>query len=388
MSVNGDQLGVCFEQEEYDVRLYNVRTIMEEKNIDLLMLREPVNIFYLTGYNTIGFSNYQILFVPLEGDLTLLVRLLEVPIAYTTSWIKDIKAWEDHENPFDVTKNIMSEKGWLNKRLAFEKSSEYFSVKNYEMLKDALGVELVDGSGIVEELRKIKSPAEIEYIRKAARFTEIAMRAGMENLAAGKTENQVVAKIYEAMISAGSEYCSSSPIMTGGWKSGVAHTTFHRLELKEGDAVLFELGAVYNRYTAALMRSAVIGKADPEIKIMNDICAEAVQAAIDAIKPGATSGEVDQACRGVIEKAGFYEYFRKRTGYSIGASYPPTWGEGFIIDLKKDDNRVLEPGMVFHMPPALRKLKKYGVGVSETVLVTKTSCEVLTNFPRDLYIAR
>lgn len=143
----------------------------------------------------------------------------------------------------------------------------------------------------------IKSPAEIEYIRKSTRFTE----AGMKSLAEGKTENEIAAKVFEAMIAAGSEFPSTAPIITGGWKSGIPHTTFHRLVLREGDAILFEIGGVYNRYTAALMRSAVIGKGDPEINLMNDICSEAVQAAIDIIKPGVTSGEVDEACRGLLK---------------------------------------------------------------------------------------
>ncbi|MBA7640227.1 Ectoine hydrolase [subsurface metagenome] len=158
--------------------------------------------------------------------------------------------------------------------------------------------------------------------------------------------------------------------------------------MKEGDAILFELGGVYNRYTGALMRSAVLGKANDKIKRMNEVCAEGLQAAIDSIRPGVTSGEVDEACRKVIEKAGFFENYKKRTGYSIGCSYPPDWGEGQIIDLKKDDPRVLEPGMVFHIPPALRVLNEYGVGVSETVVVTDHGCEVITNFDRKLFVAK
>jgi len=390
MSNLGEQLGIPFDQEEYDRRLSRVRSIMEGRNrdIELLMVREPINIFYMTGYNTIGISNYEILFIPLEGEVSLLVRLLEKPIAFTTSLVKDVGVWEDHEDPFVVTKKFMNDHDWLNKRVGFDKASKFLSARDFQILSDTLGIDLIDGSGIVEEMRKIKSPAEIEFIRKAARFTEIGMKAGMENLVEDKTENEVIAKVFEAMVAAGSEYPSSSPIMTGGWKSGIPHTTFHRLKLKKGDVVLFEIGGVYNRYVGALMRSAVIGEPNDEVKRMNDICAEAVQAAIDKIKPDVTSGEVDEACRGVIERAGYYENFRKRTGYSIGCSYPPSWNEGHIIDLKKDDPRILKAGMVFHMPPALRVEKKYGVGVSETVLVTNTGCEVLTNFDRSLYIAK
>lgn len=381
---------VPFQHEEYNQRLYKVRSIMKKNNIEVLLLRDNINIFYMTGHDTVGIANYTILAIPLEGEISLLVRYLEKTGVLLTSWLNDenVKTWEDHENPFLFTKNLLSERGWLDKKVAFEKSCRNFSTRDFENLEHTLGLKLSDGSGVIEEVRKIKSNAEIEYIRKAARFSEIGMKAGMENLSAGKTENEVMAKVYEAMINAGSEYPSLCPILSGGQKSGVPHSNFRRLVLKEGDAVLFEFGGVYNRYTGALMRSAVIGEANSEIKRMNDVCAEGLQAAIDTIKPGVTSGEVDAACRKVIEEASLLENYKKRTGYSIGSSYPPDWGEGHIIDLKKDDPRVLEPGMVFHIPPALRVLNEYGVGVSETVVVAEHGCEVITNFDRELFVAK
>ncbi len=96
---------------------------------------------------------------------------------------------------------------------------------------------------------------------------------------------------------------------------------------------------------------------------------------------------MDAACRGPIERAGFEPNFRKRTGYSVGVGYAPSWGEGHIVSLRRDDPTPLEPGMVFHMPPALRVPRRYGLGFSETVLVTETGCEVLTAFPRRLHVA-
>ena len=120
---------------------------------------------------------------------------------------------------------------------------------------------------------------------------------------------------------------------------------------------------------------------------MADVIIAALEAAIGAIRPGVTSGSVDAACREPIERAGFEPNFRKRTGYSVGIGYSPSWGEGHIVSLRRDDPTRLEPGMVFHMPPALRVPGQYGLGFSETVLVTPTGCEVLTNHPRRLHVA-
>jgi len=119
---------------------------------------------------------------------------------------------------------------------------------------------------------------------------------------------------------------------------------------------------------------------------MAGVVIAALNAAIGAIRPGVTSASVDEACRRPIEAAGYEPYFRKRTGYSVGSAYAPSWGEGHIISLRKDDPTLLEPGMVFHMPPALRMPHRYGVGFSETVVVTESGCEVLTRYPRELCV--
>jgi Xaa-Pro dipeptidase len=132
------------------------------------------------------------------------------------------------------------------------------------------------------------------------------------------------------------------------------------------------------------MRTVAGGAVDPEFVRWSEVTVEALDAAIDAIKPGVTSGDVDRASRGVFERAGLADVFRKRTGYAMGIAFAPDWGEGHIFALKSGDERELRAGMVFHMPPALRRYGAGGVGFSETVLVTKSGCEVLTRGPRRL----
>lgn len=155
---------------------------------------------------------------------------------------------------------------------------------------------------------------------------------------------------------------------------------------RRGDTQLLEVSGTIQRYSGALVRASTVGPPSDLVRRLADVCIEALNRAIGTIKPGVTCGEVDLACRGTIERAGFYNYFRKRTGYSLGIAFAPDWGEGHIVSLKKDDPTPLEPGMVFHMPPALRVPAQCGVGFSETVLVTASGCEVLTDFPRELVI--
>jgi Xaa-Pro dipeptidase len=143
---------------------------------------------------------------------------------------------------------------------------------------------------------------------------------------------------------------------------------------------------VYGRYVGPLMRSASLGEPSQKVRRMADLCIEGLNRAIAAVRPGVTAGSVDDACRGLMEESGVYESFRKRTGYSVGLAFPPNWNEGHIVSLRKNDPTVLAPGMVFHIPPALRDYGVSCVGFSETVVVTETGCEVLTNFPRELVV--
>lgn len=385
--MTGNQFGVPFEKEEYQARLNNVRKKMEEKSMELLMVRDPANIHYLTGYNTLGLSNFVLLLVSINCEPILFARQLECFLAYKTTNLHEIYPWQDHENPFLILKDILSQRQISTQHVGIEKTCRYFTVADYTRLSRILNDNTLDGSGIVESCRMIKSPSEIEYIRQAGVFSAIGMRAGMDAVKEGATENEVAGAVYNAMVSSGSEMPSGGPIVTGGWKSGIPHSNFFRLMLQQGDAILFEHGGVYNRYCAPLMRTAVIGpKFNPEIKKMYEVCKEALQAAINIIRPGVTSAEVDAACSQVIEQAGYYEYYKKRAGYSVGVGFQPSWMEAHIFDLKKGDTRELKAGMVFHIPPALRKYGEFGVGISETVAVTDSGCEVLTNYSNELNI--
>ena len=328
----GEQFGQTFPKEEFERRLSVVRRGMEEKGLDALLQFSPANLFYLTGYNTAGFNNWQCLVVPLTGDPVLVLRLLERPIALATAWSELIETYQDHEDPEAAVARTLSDLGLSNASLGAEQTSPFLTVGSYNKLDGLVGGRLVDGTGIVESVRLIKSQLELNYFRRAARCTEAGMKAAIEAIEVGKTENDVAAESYRAMTSTGGEFFCNSPIVTAGPKSGIAHTTYHRRKLERGDPVAIEIGATWNRYTSPLFRTAAVGEASPELQRMHDACKEAMEAAIEAIRPGARSRDVQEACQKVIDARGFEPHFRKRVGYGLGVGYPPTWGEGHIID--------------------------------------------------------
>ena len=317
----GEQFGQTFPKEEFERRLSAVRRGMEEKGLDALLQFSPANLFYLTGYNTAGFNNWQCLVVPLTGDPVLVLRLLERPIALATAWSKSVETYQDHEDPEAAVARTLSDLGLSNASLGAEQTNPFLTVGSYNKLDGLVGGRLVDGTGIVESVRLIKSELELNYFRRAARCTEAGMKAAIEAIEVGKTENDVAAESYRAMTATGGEFFCNSPIVTAGPKSGIAHTTYHRRKLERGDPVAIEIGATWNRYTSPLFRTAAVGEASPELQRMHDACKEAMEAAIEAIRPGARSRDVQEACQKVIDARGFEPHFRKRVGVR-------GWGSG------------------------------------------------------------
>jgi Xaa-Pro dipeptidase len=374
-----------FSPDEYQRRLEGTRRGMAARGVDLLLVTTPENVTYLTGYETIGYSSFLCLVVPADHDPALIVRDMELEIARSTTWLHDFATVADTEDPIARTRTVVSERARHAGGAGLEQSTPFLTPNTWLRLRgEALAARPVtDCSGLVEELRRVKSPAEIGYIRRASELAGSGMAAATAAATEGATENQVASAAFAAMVNGGSDFMAADPIVTSGPRARVAHTTFANRRLVDGDEVLVELGACQRRYFGALMRTLVVNRPDQTCRRLEAVVREALEKAIAAIRPGATCGEVDAACRDTIEAAGFGHGFRKRTGYSIGVAYAPDWGEGHIASLQPGDGTVLEPGMVFHLPPAIR-LPDRCVGLSETVLVTDTGHEVLTSFPREL----
>jgi Xaa-Pro dipeptidase len=376
-----------FPVEEYQGRVAAVQNELEEAGADALLVHQTHNIFYLTGYHAGGSPNYQFLLVPKKGDPILLVRELEKKLVDYYSWMTNIFSWEDTEEPIGVTKKVIEKAGLGDAGVGYEGTSNWITPRRVALFKEKmLEVRWMDLGGTVENHRLIKSPREIEYMRQATRYTEEGIRCAYEAIREGVTENDVAAACEAGMIRAGSEPLVSSPIINSGFRSSVAHTSFRRRKLEKGDTLIIEISGVYNRYTGPLFRSAVIGSPPEKLRELYDSLVEGLESAIAKIRPGVTSGDVDEACTGLLRKKGFYDYFKKRLGYSVGIGFPPGWGEGAIMDIKHNDPRELKAGMVFHLPPAMRVGDEWGFGVSETVVVTEKGGEPLSNCPRELAV--
>jgi Xaa-Pro dipeptidase len=374
-----------FPRAEFDRRVTAARRKLAERGIDVFIVTSPENIFYLTGQQTPGYYTFQAMLLPVEGEPHFVIRQLEFNNLAANSFLAHVHPYPDGTDSATFTVDLIRDLGWESKHIAIDERGWFLPIAIYKALASRLGA-LLDGAGLIEQLRAVKSPMEIAAIRKAARYVDAGMRAGLSAIKVGASENDVVAAMMSGAITAGSEYLGMEPLMSSGPRSGVPHGTWRRRRMEKGDPVFYEMAACHDRYHAALMRSAWVGTPPDEAERMMDICLEALDAALSKLKPGNSCEDVHRACQIVIDRRGYTEAFRKRTGYSIGISFAPDWGEWQVLSLYEGVKTVLQPGMVFHIPPALRLYGKFTVGVSETALVTETGYEQFGTFPRELAI--
>jgi Xaa-Pro dipeptidase len=374
----------AFPREELARRQAALRERMAARGIDLYLTSGPENVFYLSGQQTPGYYTFQCLAVPRTGEPFHVLRGLEAMNARANTYLDDISGYPDDADPAAAVAEALRARGFAGQRVAIDRNAWYLTVNLHERLTQKLGQPLLDGSGLVEELRRVKSPAELAQMEAASRANDAGMRAGLAAVRAGASENDVAAAIMQASIAAGGEYVGMEPFVTSGPRSGIPHTTWRRRRLEAGDVVVLETAACWNRYHAALYRTAALGRVPDLARDHFRVCQEGLAAALAELRPGRTCADVHRAVQAVIDRAGYTAGYRKRTGYSLGIAFAPDWGEGNILSLYRGVDVPLQPGMVFHVPITLREYARWTVAVSETVVVTDGAARTLSAVPRDL----
>lgn len=387
---------LTFSKSEHKERLNKTKESMTRQGIDVLLVTDPANMNYLTGFDAWSFYVHQLLIVIADETEPIWIgRGIDASAAEITTWLNKeniIPYTDDYvqsivKHPMDFVADILVKKGKDKHVIAAEFDAYYFTAKNYiQLTKNLPNASFVDGTSLVNWIRIVKSDAEIELIKKAAKIATETMNKGIDQIQAGVRECDVVAEIMHQQISGtdtfGGDYTSIVPLLPSGEKTSACHLTWTDERYEEGEPVILELAGCHKRYHSPLARTVSIGKPTPKLTELADVAVEGIEAALDIIKPGVTCEEVELAWRQSIEKRGYEK--ESRIGYATGLNYPPDWGE-HTASLRPGDKTVLEPNMVFHMIPGLW-FDTYGMEISETFLVTETGVEVLANVERKLFI--
>lgn len=378
---------LVFPLTEYERRLTDLRLRMTERGVDVMLSTTPENICYLTGFDSPGHYWFQALIVPLEGEPVTVSRLLEARGIDALTWIEHNHTYADSDDIMKRVRDSLAEFGLHRSRVGYEKDCWFFTALQQEQLfAHCPDATFIDCSGIIEAGRLIKSDHEIRLMEEAARTAEAGMRAGINTVQAGVTEDDVAAEVSHALIKAGSHWPAIVPFVAAGERGAIGHATWAGRPVQHGDSVFLEVGGCKHRYHAALLRTVIVGEADDEIIKANDVVQQAFELALQCIKPGVAAGAVDKVAREFIAESDFGGTQASRSAYSIGVAVPPDWGEGHILSMKPGEERELQANMTFHLLPFVQIPGKAGFGCSETIRVTDTGCERITRFPRKLLV--
>jgi len=376
----------AFAKSEYDARLVRLRAAMRDAGIDVILLHSLPDICWLTGYQTPLSDWYSCAIVPLEGEVVLQVCDHELAAMHTYVDTFLPVSWEDMDAAVVQLASHLRAIGGAAARIGVQGKRPGLLAFTERALRDALpGARLVDIGNLVLRLRAVKSEAEIACLREAARLSALGMRAALACIREGVSENDVTAAAMHEIVVNGGEYFSIDPIVRSGPRSGVTHATAKRRIVSAGDSILMEIGGVYQRYCAPLLRTAVIGKPSGRLRHLADVSLSAMELLFANLSAGRTAGDVASAAMKAL--AGLDPEVRMRGyfGYAVGIGFPPSWVER-SVEIAEGRDDVLEAGMTFHLHRVLRVPGVVGVGFSETAVVTATGYELLTNHPRELAV--
>jgi Xaa-Pro dipeptidase len=379
----GDQETV-FAPEEFGARLGAVHRAMAEAGLDGCVLAKPESIFYLTGLDHQGFFAPHLLIVTAAGEMTLIARAMERVTVEDQVTDARFVGYADNEDAARIAAGALREQGLGAARIGIEKHSLFFPPRVYEaLLRDTPNAIWLDASPLVDELRLVKSPTELAYTREAAAVTDAMLQAAIHVAAAGVDEREVAAEAHRAMILAGGGTPGFGPFIRPTPRLGQEHTTWRARRLVDGEALFLEMAGCVHRYHAPAGRFVFIGRRPPGTLEIEEVCVDAFDRVVDAIRPGVTAAEVYRAWQGRVDAAGLGHYRRHHCGYVVGLGFPPSWtGGSTVVGLRHDSDMVLRPGMVFHLLSWLMGTGRGDYFLSNTAVLTDQGCQILTATPR------
>ena len=345
--------------------------LLPEADVDLLLVTNLVNIRYLTGYTG---SNGLVLVGPRTRTFITDFRYVE-------------QAAEEVHPSFErrrATRDLVEALGEAIPadavRLGFE--AAHTTVREHARLAELLpGVELVGLTGIVERLRAVKEPEEIEDIRAAAVLADTAFERLLHDGLIGRTEREVAIALEHDMLLRGAEGPSFKTIVATGPRAALPHARPREVEIRRGDLVVIDWGAELDGYCSDCTRTVAAGEPGESAREIYELVLEAQQAGLDAVRSGAGGREVDQIARTVIEDGGYGEQFGHGLGHGVGLEIH----EGPRLSQRTDD--VLRAGNVVTVEPGIYLPGRFGVRIEDLVVATEDGCEVITSVSKRLIVA-
>ena len=384
-----------FTREEYADRLARTRRVMESFGIDTLVVSDPSNMAWLTGYDGWSFYVHQGVVVPPDGDPVWWGRSQDVQGALRTVYMgedrilgyPDIYVQSVERHPMQVLAAQLTERSWGKGTIGVEMDNYWFSAAAFATLQRELpNAHFVDATALVNWQRAVKSPQELDYMRIAGRIVSAMHRYIVETVEPGLRKCDLVAGITgvgtRGVDGFGGDYPAIVPLIPSGSDAAAPHLTWDDKPFKAGEGTFFEVAGCYKRYHCPLSRTVFLGQPTRTFLDAEKAILEGMDAGLEKARAGNVCEDIANAFFAVLKRYGIVK--DNRTGYPIGLSYPPDWGER-TMSLRPGDRTELRPGMTFHFMTGLW-MEDWGCEITESIAITESAPELLADVPRQLFV--
>ncbi|MBJ3762442.1 M24 family metallopeptidase [Maribius pontilimi] len=384
----------AFDDAEYQRRLSLLRRSMDAEGIELLLLTNPSNMAWITGYDGWSFYVHQGVIVTHDADPLWWGRHMDGFGAHRTVWMDNdrVLTYSDDwvqstdRHPMQHLAALLADRGFAAARIGVEMDNFYFTARAMDSLRASMAQAVfVDATSLCNWQRTVKSDTELDFMRKAAAISTKMIEGLMDRVEVGLPKNELVADIYRDAIrgvdGAWGDYPAIVPLLPSGPDAAAAHLTWDGRPFRADEATFFEISGCYRRYHAPLCRTVYLGDPPSEMRHAETAVLKGIDAGLAAAIPGNRACDIAIALKGALAEAGIDR--QGRVGYAVGLSYPPDWGE-HTVSLRESDTTELRPGMTFHFMPALW-MQDWGLELTETIVIAESGpAEPLANYPRRL----
>lgn len=347
-------MALHFERQEFSDRLEKLKTRMAEKKLDCMLLFAQESMYWLTGYDTFGYCFFQCLIVKADGEMILLTRSADLRQAQHTSVIDNIVVWADRGGA-DPTKDLLdllSDMDLVGANIGVEYGATGLTAKNGKAVDARLlsFAALHDETDLVNQLRVIKSTAELEHTRKAGELADAALDSAIAETRGGAFEGDILAGMHSAIFSMGGDYPGNEFIIGSDVDALLCRYKSGRRHLSQNDQMTLEWAGSWAHYHAAMMRTLIIGEATKRHEELFEAAKAALLAVRDAMVVGQPFSDMFDAHARVLDEAGLARHRLNACGYSLGAVFTPCWMDDPMIyagnDTLVEENMVLFTHMI------------------------------------------
>ena len=386
-----------FSISEYNSRATKVRASMKQQGLDGLLIGNPNNINWLTGYDAWSFYTPQMMLIDLnDNGIYWFGREMDAGAAKFTTYLTDHQVIAYPEefvqrsdlHPSSYISSWMEKSGYKQCTIGIEADSYFTSPRAFNELKLKLKtVNWREANLLINWVRLVKSQPELEIMRQAAAIADIAMQTAFNHSSIGMRQCDLMAEIVASQIKGtkyyGGDLTALHPLILAGEAASTAHPLWTDARLEAEQTIAFELGGCRKRYNVGLARTIHLGKKKPKKLIeTSKAVMEGMDSIIDKLRAEVSTGDVHQAWQNILDRYGLEK--KSRIGYSIGVGYSPDWGEQ-TLSFRANDKTIVPENSVVHIILGMW-MDGWGMELSETVHVQKRSSTRLSKFSQKVQL--